>query len=72
MKEANGKMEFTYQFSDHDPKVTMTLSPGMDLGDVIEAFETFLLAAGYVFNGQLEINGNYADSDLVDPNAEQN
>jgi hypothetical protein len=72
MKECNGKMEFTYQFSEGDPKVTMTLSPGAGLGEVIESFEAFLIAAGYSFNGQLEINGNFQDSDLIDPNTEQN
>lgn len=71
MREANGKLEYTYQYSTHDPKVSMTLSPETPLGDAIEAFEAFLRAAGYSFAGHVEINGNY-DPTLHDPNAEQN
>lgn len=50
----NGKMVFTYQFSDVDPKITVELSPDSDLDRVLEAFEQFLLGAGFSFEGQLD------------------
>lgn len=69
--DMNGKMEFTYQFSDKEPKVTMLLSPDSDLNEVLECFEKFLFAAGYSFEGRIEINGNF-DPTLYDPKAEEN
>lgn len=77
MDTANGKMEFFYQFRDGDGSVKITLPADASLEEALEGFETFLLAAGYSFDGQVEINGNVvipdeADSDLVDPNAELN
>lgn len=69
MQEANGKMEFFYQFNDQEGSVLMTLHPGSSLPKVLEAFETFLRAAGYVFDGQVDIIDSYIPTD---PNAEQN
>lgn len=71
MNQQTGKIEFTYQFSEFDPKVTMTLAPGTSLPQVLEAFEMFLLASGYSFKGVVDIVEPY-DADLVDPNAERN
>lgn len=69
MSQLNGKMEFTFQASDYEPKIVMTLSPESALPQVLEAFEQFLLAAGYVFDGQVDI----VDQDVYsDPNAGQN
>lgn len=72
MKEINGKMEFFYQFQEGDGSVSITLPSDASLDEVLDGFETFLLAAGYAFNGHIEINGNFVDSDLVDPNVEKN
>lgn len=72
MTESKGKMEFFYQYGEDEGSVMLTLPSDATLEEAIEGFETFLLAAGYVFDGQLEINGNIRDTDLVDPNAEQN
>lgn len=71
MNEDNGKMEFFYQYKEGDGSIAMTLPPDASLAEAIEGFETFLRAAGYVFDGQLEINGNF-DPTLHDPHAEQN
>lgn len=71
MNQPKGKLEFTYQFDEYEPRVMMTLSPGTPLPQVLEAFETFLLASGYAFDGMVDI----VDKDgyiPVDPNAEQN
>lgn len=63
MKEINGKMEFFYQYKDGDGSVCLTLPSDASLSEAIEGFETFLVAAGYVFTGRLEINGNVLDSE---------
>jgi len=77
MDTVNGKMEFFYQFRDGDGSVKITLPADATLEEALEGFETFLLAAGYSFEGQVEINGNIdpdakTDYDLSDPNAERN
>lgn len=56
--EFEGKMEFTYQFDKHSPRVVMTISPQSTLTEVFEAFEGFLLGAGYSFKGQIDIVGD--------------
>ncbi len=56
--EPNGKLEFFYQFTDKDPKTIMTLSPESDLDAVLTAFEGFLKAAGYSFDGVLDFVDN--------------
>lgn len=48
-------MQFIYQFEPNAPKVTMEISPESSLPDVLEAFESFLRAAGYSFEGTLDI-----------------
>lgn len=50
----NGHITFEYQFDDVSPKVTMTMHPEADLGEVIENFEMFLRGAGYAFDGYLD------------------
>lgn len=72
MQEPTGKMEFFYQYGKDEGSVAMTLPPDATLEEALEGFETFLLAAGYSFSGHIEINGNFVDSDLTDPNAERN
>lgn len=67
MNECNGKMEFFYQYREGDGTVALTLPADASLAEAIEGFETFLRAAGYVFDGNLEINGNF-----IDPSAEVN
>jgi hypothetical protein len=63
MQENNGKMEFFYQYKEGDGSVRLTLPPDASLDEAIEGFETFLVAAGYVFTGRLEINGNVLDAE---------
>lgn len=48
-------LKFEYQFDENMPKVTLEMSPESDLPEVLEAFQSFLLGAGYVFNGHIEI-----------------
>ncbi len=50
-----GKMEFTYQYSDIDPLITFKLPTDLELGAVLEQFENFLLASGYRFDGHIDI-----------------
>lgn len=69
MNDNNGKMEFTYQFADLSPKVTVTLSAGSALPEVLESFEAFLRAAGYHFDGQVDIIEAIT---YQDPKAEEN
>lgn len=69
MQEPKGKMEFFYQYGEDEGSVKVTLPADAALEEALEGFETFLLAAGYVFDGQIEINGNIVDSDFIDPNA---
>lgn len=66
MNEFEGKFELFYQYSKSSPRIVMTLHPDATLEEAIGAFETFLKSVGYVFEGQLEINGN------VYPPAEEN
>lgn len=49
-----GKIEFIYQFNDTSPKVSIVLHPEADIVEVVEAFESFLKASGYQFEGQLD------------------
>ena len=67
MNQPNGKIEFIHQYSDGDPKVIMTLSPETPLPQLLEAFEMFLRASGYSFNGIVDI----VETEY-DPKAEQN
>lgn len=72
MNETNGKMEFFYQYSDKYGSVKVTLPPDATLDEALVSFEAFLRAIGYIFDGELNINGNFNDADLSDPNAEMN
>ena len=71
MEQNTGKMEFFYQYREGE-SVKITLPADATLEEALEGFETFLLAAGYSFNGQVVIDGNVADLDLADHNAENN
>lgn len=64
------KIEFVYQV-EGAPKVTLTLSAESTLGQVLEAFEMFLLASGYSFKGQVDIV-DFTNDELYDPKAEEN
>jgi len=48
-------MIFEYQFEEHEPKVRVELSPQSALPEVLEQFEAFLRAAGYSFDGYVDI-----------------
>ena len=63
MEQREGKMEFFYQFDDGHPAIKVTLSPHTPLGEIFETFEGFLRAAGYHFDGLI---------DLVEPEPEFN
>lgn len=71
MSQYNGMMQFFYQSKEGDGTIKLTLPPDATLEEALEGFETFLKASGYVFDGRVEINGNF-DPSLYDPNAEQN
>ncbi len=55
MDRLNGKIEFYYKFDDGHPEVRVTLSPDSNLGDIFVSFEGFLRAAGYHFEGVVDI-----------------
>jgi hypothetical protein len=48
-------MKFIYQFEELSPKIEVTLDLDRTLPEVLEAFENFLLACGYKFDGVLDI-----------------
>lgn len=70
MSLTNGKIEFSYIMAD-GASVRMTISDETPLPQVLEAFEMFLRASGYAVDGIVDIV-QYADQDMVDPNAEAN
>ena len=47
-------------------EVTIKIDPHSNLGDVLESFERFLKACGYVFDGHLEIVPEFEDELLDD------
>lgn len=49
------KLTFEYKSIDPAYTATVTLGSGTTLNDIIPAFEQFLLAAGYDFDGHLDI-----------------
>ena len=55
MEDNTGMMEFYYQFDIAHPAISIRLSPETPLPEVLEAFESFLKAAGYSFPGQVDI-----------------
>lgn len=40
----------------NNEEITMKVDPHLNLNDILESFERFLKACGYVFDGHLEIN----------------
>jgi hypothetical protein len=70
MEDNTGMIEFFYQFKEGDPAVSVRLSPESDLPLILESFEGFLRAAGYSFQGQVDI----ITTQIVeqDPNADLN
>ena len=48
-------IRFSYQFDDRTPLVEVTLSPDSTVGEVLEAFQSFLIASGYVINGEIDV-----------------
>lgn len=48
-------MKFIYQYDDNSKKVEVILPRDSALPEVLEAFEAFLKASGYYFEGQLDI-----------------
>ena len=48
-------IKFTSQYEDNAPLVEMTLSSDSSLIDVIAAFDAFLKAAGYSYNGVIDV-----------------
>jgi hypothetical protein len=51
-------IKFESQYNDASCKVQMDLSSDATLSEVLEAFESFLKATGYVFSGQIDIVEN--------------
>lgn len=45
------------------PKVVVSLSDEASLTDMLEAYESFLRASGYVFNGRVTIEEEIADTE---------
>ncbi len=58
----NGKLYLMYQADERFPKVEMTLSPHAPLAEVLDSMGVFLLAAGYVFDGIIDVVPAYNDN----------
>lgn len=58
------KMRFEYQWDADSPRIVVELPAYATLSDVVEAFNGFLRASGYVFDGQLTIQE--AEEDEID------
>lgn len=48
-------MKFTYQYSNEFPLVEVTIASDSTVGEVLEAFQGFLTAAGYNVNGLIDV-----------------
>lgn len=48
-------MRFEYQWDENSYKVVMELPNSSTLPEAVEAFDRFLKAAGYVFDGTVDI-----------------
>jgi hypothetical protein len=48
-------LKFTYQYEEHGPLIEVTLPSDSILGDVFQSFEGFLKAAGYHFDGVIDL-----------------
>lgn len=55
MADEQGYIEFFYQYSSTHPAISIRLAPDSDLTQLFESFEGFLRAAGYHFDGTIEI-----------------
>ena len=60
-------IKFEYEFDDDSPRIEMTLQPTSTLPQVLQSFEAFLRASGYVFNGMVDIIDDN-DIECVDGN----
>lgn len=49
------------RYAEHDPLVTITISKESELSETIEAFETFLLAVGYMLPKGAHIGFEYEE-----------
>lgn len=49
----------------NDYDVTVKIDPQLNLSDVLESFERFLKACGYVFDGHVEIVSESEDEEYV-------
>jgi len=56
--QINSQILFEYQFDRFSPKITFQLDPSSTLSEVLESFESFLRASGYVFDGMIDIIEN--------------
>lgn len=54
-------MKFTYNYGPEHPRIEISLHKDSTLDSVLEAFEGFLKAAGYSFDGHLE----FVNEDLM-------
>lgn len=70
MENETGIIEFYYQFDHNSPGISVALSADSTLPMVLSAFTTFLLAAGFNFEGEATIV--QFDDSPQDPNAELN
>lgn len=48
-------MKFEYQYNEGGPKIIVDLHRDATLTEALEGFKAFLLAAGYIFEGDVEI-----------------
>lgn len=51
-------MKLIYQYDENSPKIKVTLSSDASLSDVLETFQSFLVASGYVIDGTIDIVPN--------------
>jgi hypothetical protein len=50
-------LKFENQYDKNFPKITIELSSDSSLSEVLQAFQTFLKGCGYVFDGEIIIEG---------------
>ena len=48
-------IKFTSQYQDNTPLVEVTINSDSTVGEVLEAFQGFLTASGYVINGVIDV-----------------
>lgn len=54
MSKKSKGMRFTYQYDKGSPKISIRLSSDVCLDEILESLASFLRAAGYVFDGNIE------------------